>query len=132
MPEVKSKKFKEVGGAKKYLPWKEWEKDDFVEGEFVGTSEDNYGKTNYHIKLSDFQLPEDKGFEVGDTIGLNANGSLDYKMESVKTGQHVRITYEGKIKLPADHKFAGKDSHQCKVEVAEEDGSKASDLDRVL
>lgn len=132
MSEVKSRKFKEVGGAKKYLPWKEWEAEDFVEGEFVGTSQDNYDKTNYHIKLEDFQLPDDKGFAIGDTIGLNSNGSLDYKMESVKPGQVVRVTYEGEITLPKEHKFAGKKSHQVRVEIAEEDGSKSSDLDSVL
>lgn len=133
-----AKVYRKIVGGGKYLAWKFWEEGDWVEGKLIGTSEDKYNKTNYQIEVEDSDLAyscenlvKDKDSKVtsleikkGDTLILNSMGSLDYKMQSVEVGQTVKVTYKGVTKLPEDHKFKNKDSHQVDVEVAESDESR--------
>lgn len=134
-----AKVYRKIVGGGKYLPWKHWEPEDWVEGRFLGTSTDQFDKTNYQIEVEDHELdyslenfvksPEckNKSLEIkkGDTLILNSMGSLDYKMQSVEVGQTVKVTYKGVTKLPENHKYKNKDSHQVDVEVAESDAARS-------
>jgi len=136
MVEVKRRKRREVGGSKSYKAWKEWSVGDRVVGEFTGQSTDNYDKPNWHIKVEeiDMQEPIDSrggAIVVGSTLGLNSNGSLDFKMQDVEVGELLEITYEGMTVLPDNHKFKGKDSHQIKLEVILDEGEEDEDEEEV-
>lgn len=48
-------------------------------------------------------------------IGIYGFTSLNYKMETIKPGSLVRVTYTGKIKK--ETKFGLREVHQCVVEV---------------
>ena len=41
--------YREIGGAKVYRAWKEWDEGDVVEGIYLDQTQDNYNKPNYAI-----------------------------------------------------------------------------------
>ena len=107
--------FREVGGSRTYKAWKTWEVGNFVAGKFVSQSEDQFGKNNYSVVISDTNI---EGLEVGSTLCLNANGSLDYKMESVEKGDEIMVEYLG-TKIAEKGAFKGKEFHDIKLMVSE-------------
>lgn len=133
-------KFRQIGGSKLYRNWNLWQEEEYVMGKFVGSSTDNYGKESYHIEIVETNQQFDpdhhyvptkgknkgkKVFDIelkeGQTIALNHNGSLAYKMGSVNEGEVVKVIYTGKDVLPEDHQYAGAEFHQVEVLVAESD-----------
>lgn len=144
-------KFRNIGGKKIFRNWNLFLEDEYIIGKFTGSSTDNFGKQNYHIEIIETNQdydPEhhyiptrgknkgkkvfDTELPVGETIALNGNGSLDYKMESVNEGEIVKITYKGTDTLPEDHQYAGSDYHVVEVEVAiDESGESASEGDNL-
>ena len=131
--------FREIGGRKIFRNWSLWKIDEYIIGKFVGTSVDNFGKTNYHIEIQetnqDFDsehhyIPTrgknqgkkmfDKELKEGETISLNHSGSLAYKMDQVNKGEIVKIVYTGQDVLPDGHQYAGSEFHTIEVLVAED------------
>jgi hypothetical protein len=120
--------FEQVGGSMFYRPWGHWTEGDGVTGKFTGTSEDDYGNTNYHIEVEECEFGQErivtqnkKGQEVvytapkeGDVFCLNSCGSLDKAMEKCDVGDVVKVIYTGTVQLKKG-KFAGKDAHTMKV-----------------
>lgn len=104
-----STKFKTVGGPKKYYKYKECEKGQvLVEGRYVGTSPNKFGKENHDFK------PED-----GPTVSLNHAGQLAYLIENfVREGDLCQVIYDGTSKLEKGA-FKGKEVHNFIVNVAE-------------
>ena len=101
--------FKTVGGPKKYFKYKECEKGQLlVEGKYVGTSPNKFGKENFDFK------PED-----GPTVSLNHAGQLAYLVENfVREGDLVQVIYDGTSKLEKGA-FKGKEVHNFIVNVAD-------------
>lgn len=104
---------------------------DTIEGVYLALEEDQFGKPKYRIMLSRTSKflskskdePEAtlKSFPAGEQMSLLGGGSqLDYNMKEVKTGNMVRLTYEGKAPLPTGP-YAGTEVHQWKVEVDDEE-----------
>lgn len=107
--------FKEVGGSRTYKAWKTWDVGDFAAGKFVSTSVDQFGKNNYSIVITDTNID---GVEIDSTLCLNANGSLDHKMESVEKGDEIMVEYLG-TKTLEKGAFKGKEFHDIKLMVSE-------------
>ena len=92
--------FQEVAGQKKYVKYGDCSKGDvLVEGKFIRDIQGKYG-IQYEFMNED-----------GDVVVLNKAGQLDYKMEFIRPGDVLKITYEGMILLDKGP-MAGKDSHQ--------------------
>jgi len=101
--------FKKVGGAKNYIKYSECEEGQVIaEGEYIGRSDNKFGKQNFDFKGKD-----------GKITCLNHAGGLAYTMENnVVEGDYVRVTYAGKTMLTSGD-FKGKEVHNFDVEVAE-------------
>lgn len=140
--------FREIGGQKNYRNYALWTEGEYIIGTFTGTSVDSFGKTNYHIDVEEtniefdsehYYIPTrgknkgkkvyDREIKVGETLGLNAAGHLDYKMNMVNEGERVKIIYTGTETLPENHQFAGSEAHQFDVLVAESDEVQSNDGD---
>jgi len=104
-----STKFKTVGGPKKYYKYKECEKGQvLVEGRYVGTSPNKFGKENHDFK------PEE-----GPTVSLNHAGQLAYLIENfVRVGDLCQVIYDGTSTLEKGA-FKGKEVHNFIVNVAD-------------
>lgn len=105
--------FRSVGGAKKYFKYSECSKGDvLVQGKYLGTSPNKFGKDNHDFKPVD----------GGPTVCLNSAGHLNYLIESnVMVGDIVQVTYEGTEKLDKGA-FKGKDVHKFDLAIAESEG----------
>ena len=103
--------YKEIGGARTYRSWKNWEIGEYIVGEFVEQYTDNYGKPGYAVKVVETNI---KDLGEGKIIGLNSCGGLDYKMDKVSEGDTLKFEYDGTGILEKG-KFAGKEFHQVKV-----------------
>jgi hypothetical protein len=104
--------FKEVGGARTYLKYKDCVKGQvLVEGRYVRSFEGKYGIQYEYIQ------------DDGEVIVLNKAGQLDYKMDFIKPDAIVKITYDGHIILDKGT-YKGSKSHQftvlCDDDFAEE------------
>ena len=104
-----STKFKTVGGPKKYYKYKECEQGQvLVEGIYMGTTPNKFGKDNFDFK------PED-----GPTVSLNHAGQLAYLVENfVREGDLVQVIYDGTSTLEKGA-FKGKEVHNFIVNVAD-------------
>lgn len=139
--------YEQVGGAKVYRPWVGWTEGDMFEGRLTGTTEDNYGKTNWEFETISLDFDEDistvipqkgknagkevsyKAPKVGDIFVLNSAGSLDKAMEKVDMGDKVKVIYEGTIILPSgDNK--GAEAHSMKV-YREPKNSKSAEVSKL-
>lgn len=111
---------KALGGAQNYRKWEDYEVGDIVIGEFIGTHEDQFKKTNYKIKVLDAQFVDTDLAEslIGKTLVLNSNGSLDKQMEEVEEGETIQVEYNGKSLLTKGP-FAGKEAHGVTVSIVE-------------
>lgn len=137
--------YEQIGGAKTYRPWVGWTEGDSFEGKLIGTTEDNYGKTNYEFETIAVDFDEEvavvipkkgknagkemeyKTPKVGDTFVLNSSGFLDKAMEKVDMGDKVKVIYEGTIILNSgDNK--GAEAHTGKVLV---DRSRGTEIKRL-
>lgn len=120
--------FEQVGGSKIFRPWGHWTEGDVIVGKFTGTSEDNYGNTNYDIEVEEcefdnprIQTKNKKGEDVvyespkeGEIFCLNSCGSLDKAMDKCDIGDFIKVVYTGTVVLNKG-KFAGKEAHTMKV-----------------
>ena len=130
--------YKKIGGSKFYRSWKLWEEGEFLEGQLIDISSDNYDKPNYHIKVEkmNFELEyKDKALEVGSTLVLNSCGSIDSKLEAYdpadkSTKIFCKFTYleEGVIDNEKS-KFNGKSFHNVDVEIFEEEKGNSNSVD---
>jgi len=101
--------FKEVAGNKKYFKYAECTVDQIlVEGKFIRDFQGRYG-IQFEFEHKD-----------GEIHVLNSAGQLNYKMEFIKPGQMVRVTYKGMITLDKGP-MKGKDSHQFTVDRDDEE-----------
>lgn len=107
--------FRKVKGSRTYKKWSEWELGDFVVGKFIEQGQDQYKKNNYIVEVIETSFEDVK---VGSNLCLNANGSLDYRMEDLDIGTIVRVEYEGEDVLEKGP-YKGKKFHKVSVEVAE-------------
>ena len=95
--------YKEVGGQKKYFKFKECEIGEvLVDGEYHREIMGKYG-IQYEFLNND-----------GEIHVLNGSGQLKYKMDFIREGDKVQITYEGEIELTKGA-MAGKSAHQFKI-----------------
>ena len=99
----------------KFKPWTKWKQKDFVMGKYVGNSVDKYGKQNYHIEVLDVKFA-DKDVKVGDTLVINSNGALAYKMKEFSYDDVLGFTYNGKKLTDAKSKYPGKEFHDVEVD----------------
>lgn len=128
------RKFKSIGGASNFRPWKFWTEDEYVEGVFVEEKEDKFGNPSFVIELAatniDMEGVSGGAQSVEDLIGkrftLNSAGSLTKKMEEVPEGKYIRVTYEGMVLLDKG-KFKGKDCHNINLEVADDEDDDVRD-----
>lgn len=112
-------KLKKAGGPKKYFKYKECEAGQvLVEGTYLGTSPNKFGKENFEFKSAD-------GSGV---VCLNHAGHLAHLIESnLVVGQYCRITFEGKDILEKGA-FAGKEVNKFSLEIADEDSPEESQV----
>lgn len=95
---------------------------EIVTGVYLGTSENKFddtedkSKPNFKVEVAT-ALPALK-LKAGDTAIINNNASLARQLRDVKTGELVRIVYNGKNTMKTG-KGAGKAAHSFLVEVAE-------------
>jgi hypothetical protein len=95
--------YQEVGGQKKYFKYRDCEIGQLlVRGEY---SREIMGKYGVQYEF----LNEDGEIHV-----LNGSGQLKYKMDFIREGDMVEITYEGEIELTKGA-MAGKSAHQFKI-----------------
>ena len=95
--------FREVGGVKSYVKYKECVKGDvLVEGKYIRSFQ---GKFGIQHEFDDVNV----GVKV-----LNSSGQLNYKMDFIRPNEVVKIVYEGMITLDKGA-MKGKDSHQFTV-----------------
>jgi len=96
--------FKEVGGVKTYIKWTDCKKGQVVidGAKYIRSFEGKYG-VQYEFITNE-----------GEIIVINKAGQLDYKMDFIRPGAKVHITFEGKIRLEKGT-YAGKDSNQFTV-----------------
>lgn len=107
-------KFTQVAGQKVFRKWTLWKAGDSVVGKLVGTSEDNYGKSNYEIEVIEVDFQGESQPNLGEILVLNSNGSLDASMEKITTGDVFKVIYGGKDTLKKG-KYAGKEFHKLSV-----------------
>lgn len=137
-------KFREVGGSKVYRTWPLWREDEYIVGRLVDTSIDNYGKTSYHVEIEEhnIEFDEEHGYtnkngkfvndtEIaeGETIALNHNGSLDYKLKDIEFGTKVKIVYEGQDTMKKGQ-YKGSKFHVVSVFVAEDESKPKSNAEK--
>jgi hypothetical protein len=93
--------YNEVGGAKTYIKWSECKKGQVVldGAKYRRSFEGKYG-IQYEFVTDD-----------GEIIVINKSGQLDYKMDFIRPGSKVHLTYEGKIVLDKG-KYKDKESNQ--------------------
>ena len=95
--------YQEVGGQKKYFKYRECEVGDvLVKGEYCREIMGKFG-VQYEF------LNEDGEIHV-----LNGSGQLKYKMDFIREGDKIQITYEGEVELTKGA-MAGKSAHQFKI-----------------
>lgn len=134
--------YEQIGGSKVFRPWVGWTEGDTFEGIHVGSTEDNYGKTNWEFEVVSVEFDEEvsvvipkKGKnagqeveyvapKVGEIFVLNSSGSLDKAMEKVDIGDKVKVIYEGTVILNKGPN-KGSECHTMKV-YREPKGSKVS------
>lgn len=109
--------FRQVKGSKVYKGWKDWLEGDVLIGVFKGTYVDKFKKTGYDIEVIETQFQEGEDLNAGTILGLNAMGSLDYKMEDVEEGSVIRLEYTGKTLLEKGP-YAGKEAHTVSLAVS--------------
>lgn len=107
-------KYQEIGGSRTFRAWNQWEEGEYVAGKYTKTSVDKYGKNNYAITVEETNIDS---IEVGTNLVLNANGSLDHKMEEVELKSDIMVEYVGQKTL-TEGPFKGKEFHDVKVKVA--------------
>lgn len=132
--------FEQIGGSKVFRPWGHWTEGDTITGKFTGTSEDNFGNTNYEVEVEECEFDQEvvntltkKGDKQvlnapkeGEIFVLNSCGSLEKAMEKCDIGDVVKVIYTGTIVLNKG-KFAGKEAHTLKVLRASSGGKKLSE-----
>ena len=119
-----SKKRGVIGGAVLYRKWNEFSEGDIVVGKYVKSSEDQYGKKNFHFEVLDTSFHDKKAGDLllGKVWCANSCGSLDKAMEEVQLGEIVQIEYTGLSELTKGP-YAGKEVHSMVVDIVSEDGA---------
>jgi hypothetical protein len=115
---------KKISGTRgTFRKWSEWEVDDYVIGEYLRSSEDQYGNPAWTIKVLDAELADKKFAKtiIDQNLVLNSAGQLNKAMEKVEEGQIVKVTYLGTEKMEKG-KYKGKEAHLHEVEIMEIDG----------
>ena len=104
--------YEEIGGKKEYPKYKACKVDEvLVEGTFFAEIDGKYGmQFEYHT-------------DCGRVIVLNGSGQLKHKMQWIRPGDKVKITYLGEELLKTGA-MAGKSAHQLRVQ---KDTSKEAD-----
>ena len=99
--------FEKVSLQKKYFKYSTFSKNDVIcEGTWIKNSEDNYGKSNFHLVSKDKDC----------VYILNSSGHLNHIMkEEVSLGDFIRVTYDGTYVLEKG-KYKGTECHQFIVE----------------
>lgn len=106
--------YKKVKGTRVYKKWSEWELGDFVVGKLIEVGEDQFKKANYIVEVIETSFED---IQVGSNFCLNANGSLDYRMEDIEVGTVIRVEYEGEG-IMEKGPFKDKKFHKVGLEVA--------------
>mgnify|MGYP006431286263 CR=1 FL=1 len=116
---MSSFKFRQVKGKRTYRKWAEWDEGDYIIAKFLKEYTDQFRNPGYEMEIieTDFSS-EEANLKEGTIMGLNNNGSLQYRMEDVPEGAVVKITYDGKATLEKGP-FEGKECHQVSVAVDE-------------
>lgn len=118
----------QLSGSKVFRPWGHWTEGDTFIGKFSGTSEDNFGNTNYEFETEEVEFDQPsikakskKGETVvldapkeGEIFVLNSCGSVEKAMEKCDIGDVIKVIYTGTVTLTKG-KFAGKEAHTMKV-----------------
>jgi len=95
--------FREIGGQKTYHKFNETKPGTvLVEGIFRREFQGRFG-TQYEYEQ-----------ESGEIVVLSASGQLRYKMEFIREGDRVKITYKGKEVLESGT-YKGSTAHQFEV-----------------
>ncbi len=96
--------YEDIGGQKVYVKFKECKVDEvLVEGVFTAEIQGKYG---VQFEFAD---------ATGRIIVLNGSGQLKHKMQWIKPGDKVKITYMGEELLKTGA-MAGKLAHQTRVQ----------------
>lgn len=121
---------KKVSGVRcTYRAWKEWQEGDFIVGKYVGSSEDNYGKPNWHVEIYEAAFakkPKLAAGLVGKILGMNSAGMLDKAMKKIEEGEVIQVTYDGTSIIQGGD-YEGTKSHKHIVEVMKEDDGSAEE-----
>jgi len=125
------RRFRQLGGECWFRPWKEWDVEEFVIGKFLGTREDQYGKTNVELEVEEVNFDlvnqNDNPLTKGKKLVLNSCGALDNKVDEFEKGMFVRVEYTGEITLTKGP-YKGKKAHTVEVFIEEgEDSGEAMD-----
>jgi hypothetical protein len=117
--------FRKLGGSANYVKamgWKQWNKGDYIVGEFDNVDhQDKFGNPIYGIKVDKASFP----VTSGELIHINSGGNLKNLMNEVSLGDIIKVQYNGKAKITKG-KWTGTETHDIAVELFE-DSSKPSD-----
>lgn len=121
------------GVRTEYRAWKDWDEEDVVVGELIGTTPNRKAKSkkDWIIKVVEafFSDKKEQKRVMGKTLTLNTAGQLDKGMEQVEMGTLIQITYNGQKEMEGGD-YAGQMAHMMEViEVEDDDGSEDSSED---
>lgn len=108
--------YREIGGARNYRAWKNWNEEDYIEGIYIeeGTTMGKYGEQAwYDLEVINANFTVEK---ENVALRLNGCGSLNKKMEKVPLKSKIKVIYYGKAETKDGEEF-----HDIKVLVADED-----------
>ena len=112
--------FRQIGGARSYRGWKNWEVGDTLTGKFIKKFEDQFGNPGYEIEVIETDFQDGKNIEEGKVMGLNSCGSLNYKMDDVDPGSVIQIEYNGNDGVVEKGPMKGKNFHDVNLSVADD------------
>jgi len=96
--------YEDIGGKKTYIKFKECKVDQIlVEGTFAAEVQGKYG-VQFEFNCDD-----------GRVVVLNGSGQLKHKMQWIREGDKVRVTYMGE-ELLTTGPMSGKYAHQTRVQ----------------
>jgi len=87
-------------------------------GRYIQNYTDNYGKTCIELEVQECNFDTSL---VGKNLGVNHNGSIQYKIldEDIPFGTIIKLEYNGKGELTKG-KYAGKEFHDVSIWVADD------------
>lgn len=122
---------KKISGTRgTFRKWSDWDEGDILLAEYVSEGEDQYGNSQWVMKVIEATFTDRKLAKslIDKNLILNSSGQLNKAMDKASVGEVVQIIYNGTSVIEKG-KFKGKESHLMDVEIMEEEGEDSEDTD---